>query len=330
MATSSIGITILDEWRPTEVSATLLADRIFVSAADLAAAMGWEAKPEGFCRGAVCVPNSKGEAVATSRGIDLAGFAELLGRPLAVDLDDRVAALGASAQDRGAALSMLDAPDFTLPDLSGKPHSISDFRGRKLLLAAFSSWCGCRGDLPGWQALFDELRDFGFGVMAVAFDKDPEEVRPWIELANPSYPCVIDSRHLVADLYNMVNVPTILWIDEQGRIVRPNDVAFGDNTWQHITHLDAATHARALRAWVRGERPAYSADKVRSLQKLPTPRDQLARAEFIVGQWLFERGRPRRPGISKKPAKSRRTISRFGAAPWRCADSIRLGPISSR
>ncbi|MBI3837503.1 MAG: redoxin domain-containing protein [Planctomycetia bacterium] len=138
--------------------------------------------------------------------------------------------------------------------------------------------------------MYDELREFGFAVLAVAFDKDPEDVRPWIELAEPSYPCVIDSRHVVADLYNMVNVPTILWIDEQGRIVRPNDVAFGDNTWQHITHLDAAPHARALRAWVRGEASAFSAEKVRSLQKLPTPADQLARAEFILGQWLYERG----------------------------------------
>ncbi|MBI3837502.1 MAG: hypothetical protein HY288_06170 [Planctomycetia bacterium] len=137
---TAIPFTILDQWRPTTLNATLLADRVFVSAEVLSVATKWESKPEGFCCGGICLPNNKGEAVVTRQGIDLAGFAELIGRPLAVDIDERVAALGVSAQDRGAALGLLEAPDFTLPDLAGEPHSMSQFRGRKLLLAAFSSW----------------------------------------------------------------------------------------------------------------------------------------------------------------------------------------------
>ena len=53
----------------------------------------------------------------------------------------------------------------------------------------------------------------------------------------------------------MVNVPTVVWIDERGRIVRPNDVAFGTDTFRHITGIEAARHLGALRAWVRGEMP---------------------------------------------------------------------------
>jgi len=92
----------------------------------------------------------------------------------------------------------------------------------------------------------------------------------------------------VADLYNMVNVPTVVWVDEGGHIVRPNDVAFGTDTFRHITGIEAAKHLGLLRAWVRGE----LAPQTRAYQSLPSPSDQLARAEFGLGQWLYERGRP--------------------------------------
>jgi hypothetical protein len=126
----------------------------------------------------------------------------------------------------------------------------------------------------------------------VALDKSAEDARPWIEAARPSHPSVIDTQHVVADLYNIVNVPTILWIDERGRVVRPNDVAFGTDAFKHITGLESARHLAALRAWVRGETKALSEDRVRSLQSLPTAADQQARAEFGLGEWLFEQGRP--------------------------------------
>jgi hypothetical protein len=95
----------------------------------------------------------------------------------------------------------------------------------------------------------------------------------------------------LADLYNIVNVPTIVWIDERGRIARPNDVAFGTDTFTHITGLESARHLAALRAWVSGERSAMTAEDVRRQQPLPTDADQQARAEFGLGQWLWAQGR---------------------------------------
>jgi hypothetical protein len=142
-----------------------------------------------------------------------------------------------------------------------------------------------------WQATYEKLRPFGFTIVTVALDKSPEDARPWIEAAKPTHPSLIDTRHVVADLYNMVNVPTIVWIDPRGRIVRPNDVAFGTDTFKHLTGLEAAKHGRALEAWVRGEAPPLSDARTRELLVLPTETDQQARAEFGLGQWLFERGR---------------------------------------
>ena len=126
-------------------------------------------------------------------------------------------------------------------------------------------------------------------VISVAIDR-AEAARPWIEAAHPTHPSLVDPRHRVADLYNMVNVPTVVWIDERGRIVRPNDVAFGTDTFRHITGIEAARHVGALRAWVTGEAPVMAEDRVRAQLSLPRPADQEARAEFGLGQWLWEAG----------------------------------------
>jgi hypothetical protein len=177
--------------------------------------------------------------------------------------------------------------------------------------------------------VYAELEDRGFTVITVALDAAPDDARPWIETARPAHPALIDTRHVLADLYNIVNVPTIVWIDERGRIVRPNDVAFGADTFRHITGLESARHLTALRAWVRGEGPALSADEVLRHQPLPSAADQQARAEFALGQWLWARGRTE-AATSCAAASWRRTTSRSAAAPCRCAASTRWARSSAR
>ena len=145
--------------------------------------------------------------------------------------------------------------------------------------------------------MHEELGSRGFVVITVALDKSAEDARPWIEAAKPTTPAkahvaLVDTRHHLADLYNIVNVPTAFWIDERGRIVRPADVAFGTDTFKAITGLESARHLAALRAWVKGEAPALPAGlSARELQALPTAADQQARAEFGLGEWLYQRGR---------------------------------------
>jgi hypothetical protein len=142
-----------------------------------------------------------------------------------------------------------------------------------------------------WQALYEELGGLGFTPVTVALDASVDAARPWIEAARPTHPSLIDTGHVLADLYNIVNVPTVVWIDERGRIVRPNDVAFGTDTFKAITGIEAATHLAAVRAWVRGEMAPADPTAVRGQLTLPTAADQQARAEFALGQWLHDRGR---------------------------------------
>ena len=103
-------------------------------------ALGWELKPEGLCRAAVCVPVTDTASLGDGESLDLEALAAALGRPLALDADEGVAVIGAAAADRGASLASLRAPDFTLPDLSGKLHTLSDHRDKKVLLVVYASW----------------------------------------------------------------------------------------------------------------------------------------------------------------------------------------------
>lgn len=139
--------------------------------------------------------------------------------------------------------------------------------------------------------MYEELKDDGFVVITVAFEKDVEDARPWIEKAKPTHPSLIDTRHLLADLYNMVNVPTVVWIDEEGKIVRPNDVAYANNIWKQYSGLDCEPHKAALRAWVKEGEAPFSPERIRELTQPPTEEHQLARAEYMVGRWLFEQGK---------------------------------------
>ena len=73
-------------------------------------------------------------------GAELLKRAEAEGRPVAVDPEEGAAYLGVPARARAAALASLEAPDFTLPDLDGRLHSLSEHRGKKVLLVAYASW----------------------------------------------------------------------------------------------------------------------------------------------------------------------------------------------
>jgi hypothetical protein len=115
-------------------------DRLLVPAASLAAATGWELKPEGLCQAGVCVPVRDPAGLVEGDDVDIAELARRVGRVVAVDADAGVAVIGASAAERGSALATLHAPAFTLPDLQGHPVSLDDFSGRKRLLLAFASW----------------------------------------------------------------------------------------------------------------------------------------------------------------------------------------------
>jgi hypothetical protein len=132
-------VTIITDDART-VDATVDGERILVEPAALPAALGWTLKPEGLCRDDTCVPVRDQSALFVDGRLDIVAVADALGRPAVVDAPAGLAAVGLDAQQRRRALETLVAPPFTLPDLDGNPHELSEWRGQKRLLHAFSSW----------------------------------------------------------------------------------------------------------------------------------------------------------------------------------------------
>jgi hypothetical protein len=115
---------------------------LWISASALEESTGWTLSPEGLCRDDVCLVLRPADRAQWIDG-DALCVSEMwkkLGRPVLHDEAQSAWLLGEAASDRNAALATLAAPDFTLPDITGKLHSLSDFRGSKVLLATWASW----------------------------------------------------------------------------------------------------------------------------------------------------------------------------------------------
>ncbi len=184
-----------------------------------------------------------------------------------------------------------------------------------------------------WQAIYVELKDQGFEMIAVAFDtagtaaveasircanikdRPPMLARLmgwsddlWARQAPPTYPCLIDEGHVVAELYNMRNVPQAVWLDEQGRIVRPVESA---GTYDMVPHMDRSTfevpdaaaahglevrntYIDALRDWVKSNaasRYVLPPDEIRRRMQGPKADDVVAANHVRLGRYLYTQGK---------------------------------------
>jgi hypothetical protein len=146
-----------------------------------------------------------------------------------------------------------------------------------------------------WQKLYEELSDQGFMIIAVAMDsRGVSAVRGPIQKAGTTYVSLIDRDHVVADLYNMVNVPQAVWIDEEGRIVRPTEVSGAVMTFNpRKLRRTREIYLDAIRDWVaKGSESeaVFSEDEARSRLPAFTPEIAEAHAHFHLGQYLWEHG----------------------------------------
>lgn len=112
----------------------MILDALEITAEVFERETGWALKPEGACRGSLCVPLPPMGAM-----LDVATVAERLGMPLVADERTGLWALG-PATVSGRALDSAEAPDFVLPDLEGRPFRFSSLRGQKVVLVAWASW----------------------------------------------------------------------------------------------------------------------------------------------------------------------------------------------
>jgi hypothetical protein len=165
-------------------------------------------------------------------------------------------------------------------------------------------------------------------VVSVALDsRGAETAGEWIRAAQPDHPSLIDQTYRLATLYNIVNVPTSVWIDESGRIVRWGEVAFVDNRYQEYTRSDMVPFLAGLRDWVaRGARSpfALAPAQVRQRLALPTAEHALAAAHFRMGLHLHAEGFPEDAVASFKEAQRLRPESWcYKRQAWQLTDAER-------
>jgi tetratricopeptide (TPR) repeat protein len=149
--------------------------------------------------------------------------------------------------------------------------------------------------LPGWQKFYHDLNNKNFEIISIAQDTGgAKAAAPWITAANPEYTALVDDKHLVTQLYGMVNVPTAVWINEKGQIVRPNEVAYVDNRFKQFTNIDALPYLDAIKDWVeKGDRSQFvmKEQEVKERLKAPSPDRATADAEFGMGEYLHNAGK---------------------------------------
>ena len=167
-----------------------------------------------------------------------------------------------------------------------------------------------------WQELRTELHPQGLEIVTIALDTGGADAAgPWIDLAKPEHPALIDEAHLLDELLGVVNVPSGVWIDELGMIVRPPEPAFPGRAviaelgvpagappriaemLQEATkiRIDPAAYVAALRDWVvngSGSCFALGANEVVERSTPRPPDASRAAASFELGQHLHRAGDP--------------------------------------
>ena len=136
-------VTMVYEGSIVSAAAEPADEDLWLAPAALHASTGMELTAAGFCRGSICIaipPERRTEFVRGDGDLNLAALARHRGQAVVHDDERRVWAFGAPPEARAANRSSLEAPEFTLPDLDGRLHSLSDARGRKAVLIAWASW----------------------------------------------------------------------------------------------------------------------------------------------------------------------------------------------
>ena len=138
-------------------------------------------------------------------GVVIAWFFVSSSSPTAWSMGDRPPATGMSAAD------------FSLSDLDGRVHNLSQYRGKIVLLNFWATWCKpCITEMPAMQICYDKLRDKDFVVLAVNELEDDEKVREHIHTYKHTFPVLMDRENRIANLYGVYGLPVSVFIDEAG------------------------------------------------------------------------------------------------------------------
>ncbi|MEO5782208.1 MAG: TlpA disulfide reductase family protein [Ginsengibacter sp.] len=118
---------------------------------------------------------------------------------------------------------MTSAPDFTMPDVNGKPVPLSSFRGKYVLVDFWASWCGpCREENPNVVAAYNKFKDKNFTILGVSLDKEKgawlkaikDDGLVWNQISDLKF-----WNSIAVPLYSIEGIPYNVLVDPQGKII---------------------------------------------------------------------------------------------------------------
>ncbi len=126
------------------------------------------------------------------------------------------------------------APAFTLPDLSGKPVRLADYRGKVTLVNFWASWCEpCREEFPHMTELFHDLAGRGFAIAAISDDVSDRKMRAFVREFRPAFPILVGGGRMKA-AYHYRGLPYSVLLDRNGRIIERIFGFGGENEFRHL------------------------------------------------------------------------------------------------
>jgi hypothetical protein len=146
--------------------------------------------------------------------------------------------------------------------------------------------------LSGWQAVYQDLADENFVIIAAAQDSGGEAVAgTWYDQAKASYVTLVDENHTISALYNLVNVPAAVWIDEAGKVIRIDEGAYATKHKMGEFEFGRDDYAPMVRDWAaKGNKSAYaSGNQLPDLGR--SNEEALAETNFTLGVYFQQLGK---------------------------------------
>ena len=171
------------------------------------------------------------------------------------------------------------APDFELETLEGKNVKLSDYRGKKVILNFWASWCPpCREEMPEFQRIYTENSD-SLVVIGVNLQESKENAESFVKKLGLTFPILLDPNAQVKDMYNVFTQPVTYFIDANGKIV---DKKFGPLTSEEINEKLAKMNLKS------SESMSFENKEIKTLPD---------GTKYIIHPSKFLSGGPKKDGI---------------------------------
>ena len=126
--------------------------------------------------------------------------------------------------------------NFTLEDLNGKKVSLSDYKGKAVMLNFWATWCPpCRREMPSMEKLYSKINKAGFEILAVNIQEDKKTVSDFVSKNKYTFPVLLDTEAEAASIYQIRTIPTTFLVDKKGYL---RAVFNGSREWDEKNILD--------------------------------------------------------------------------------------------